>query len=248
MNSRTGHFSSIETLGTADGPGIRFVVFLQGCTLRCVYCHNPETWKTDSGETITARELMDQILRYQSYFSKNGGVTISGGEPLLQGEFLCELLSLCKEAGIHTAIDTSGICLTKAAQDAIVLCDLVLLDFKFIRNEDYLRYTGVGIGQPLETLHLCRELHKPVWIRQVIVPGLNDKETDIDDLAAFLKRADPAVLTDTGFIQKVELLPFRKLCSSKYDALGVPFPLRDTPECSPELLRPLQERLNKKLK
>lgn len=248
MDSPIGHLSSVETLGAADGPGIRFVAFLQGCPLRCVYCHNPETWDKNGGENITATQLMAQILRYAPYFSKDGGVTISGGEPLLQGEFLCELLTLCKEAGIHTAIDTSGACSTKAARDALALCDLVLLDLKFVRNEDYLRYTGAGIKQSLETLRFCRELHKPVWIRQVIVPGLNDNEKDIDELAALIKREDPALPEDSAFIKKAELLPFRKLCLFKYDALGIPFPLRDTPECSAELVQSLQERLDEKLR
>ena len=171
----TGRIHSIQSFGTVDGPGVRAVVFMQGCPLRCVCCHNPETWSFSGGEETTAEQLCARLLRYRGYFGTRGGVTVSGGEPLLQAEFVRGLFALLKRHGINTALDTSG-CTLEKAETLLEVTDLVLLDIKYTDPDSYLRYTGCKMEKPLRFLELAQRTGTPVWIRQVIIPGLNDTE------------------------------------------------------------------------
>lgn len=232
----TGNIHSIQTLGTVDGPGVRCVVFFQGCPLRCACCHNPDTWKKGEGTPFTAEELLEKILRIKPYFGKDGGVTLSGGEPLLQPEFAAELLQLCRQNGIHTALDTSGCIFNDHSKKLIELSDLILLDIKF-KNEDlYQNYTGGSLKTVLEFLRFSKSMKKTVWIRQVILPGINDAEQDITELCELLKPFQ--------CIEKLELLPFRKLCLEKYRMLGIPFVFETLPEADPQAVVELQALVN----
>lgn len=219
-----GRISSTLAGGAVDGPGIRFVVFMQGCPLRCIYCHNPETWEKAGGIEIDSTVIVEKALRFASYFKSGGGITLSGGEPLLQSAFTLDLLRRCKEKGIHTVLDTSGSLLDTFTEEIISLCDLVLLDVKFTNSEAYSQYTGGDFNTVMHFLSLVESNKTPVWIRQVIIPGINDNEADILRLKA--------LLLGKSCVKKIELLPFRKLCLEKYAALGLPFPLSDTPEAS----------------
>lgn len=231
----TGYISKFESMGAADGPGVRTVVFMQGCPLRCVCCHNPETWDIKNGEAIEPADILKFIMRYKNYYGKNGGVTFSGGEPLLQAEFLKECLKLCKEKGIHTAIDTSGCILTPAVCEALEHTDLVILDIKMTTEADYQKYTGGSLEKTLQFLNKLQELNKDVWIRQVIIPGLNDNQDNIKRLNNICR----------GFscIKKAELLPFKKLCITKYNNLNIGFPLADIPECDENTIENLDKLL-----
>ena len=215
-----GYVHSLQSLGTVDGPGVRSVVFLSGCPLRCIYCHNPDTWGRQESQLTDADELAERLLGFYS-FIKNGGVTFSGGEPLLQAEFVTEVASILKKAGLHIAIDTCGTPITPAVEPLLSVADLFLLDIKMTSEEDYKRYTGGSLGETMAFLDRLEEMQKDVWVRHVVVPGINDTEEDIDRLAKLL----------SGYkcIQKVELLPFKNLCLEKYHALKIPFPLEDTP-------------------
>ena len=229
----TGRIHSFQSLGAVDGPGIRFVVFLQGCPLRCACCHNPDTWDAAGGEEYTPDEILKKILRYRSYFGKTGGVTVSGGEPLLQEKFVRELFRLCRENGIHTCLDTSG-CFPER-REVLEFCDHVLLDIKMTDPQEYFSFCGCPMEKPLAFLELLEERGIDTWIRQVIIPGKNDSEENICRLNRLLE--------GKSCVKKVELLPFRKLCLEKYESLGLPFPLKDTPEASPDLIRRLSSLL-----
>lgn len=233
-----GKINSFQSLGTLDGPGVRAVVFLQGCPLRCICCHNPETWAADGGSTVTAEELFHKILRQKSYFGKTGGVTVSGGEPLLQAEFLQELFTLCKNDGIHTALDTSGCILNAAAKALLKKCDLVLLDYKYTNAADYKAYTGMEKARVDEFLEYLLNAGIPTVLRQVIIPGKNDTKASVEALCAVAKAHKN--------VQKIELLPFKKLCVSKYDAMNLPFPLKDTPSPTAEQMAALEALIPKK--
>lgn len=230
----TGRVSSVQTMGAVDGPGIRFVAFMQGCPLRCGYCHNPETWETAGGTEYTVQELFDKIKRYKNYFGKNGGVTFSGGEPFMQAEFVLEVIKKCRNAGIHTAVDTSGSVLN---EELIRTADLVILDIKMTNEEDYKKYTGGSLKKTLEFLSHCEKHNKDIWIRQVIVPGINDNEDNIKALAGIIK--------GKSFIKKVELLPFKKLCSAKYENLGIDFKFKGYPGADKECIEKLKDLLYK---
>ena len=230
-----GYISKFESLGTVDGPGVRAVVFTSGCPLRCVYCHNPETQDPVGGRLTDKDELVARIRRLYPYI-KDGGVTFSGGEPLLSAKFLCEVARELKADGIHLALDTSGAVINEDALALLDLCDLVLLDVKFVTDSAYKLYTGGSLCRTLEFLALCEERKKPVHIRQVTVPGINDNERDIIALRE--------LLLPYTCVKKIELLPFRKLCLPKYEALGIPFPLSDTPEMDTERLSELSLLLN----
>ena len=224
-------------MGAVDGPGLRCVVFMQGCPLRCIYCHNPDTHSFDGGEEATPEQMLSKILRFKEYI-QSGGVTVSGGEPMCQSEFVKELFILLKENGIHTALDTSGNCNISEAAQVLRYTDLVLLDVKFLTDADYEKYCGGSFSKTEEFLSLCEKMSVPVWIRQVIVPSINDNEESIKKLNEFMY----------GFtnIQKAELLPFRKLCEAKYENLGIEFKLKDTPEMSKEKCERLKEFLDEK--
>ena len=224
-----GQINQFQSLGAVDGPGLRYVVFMQGCPLRCIYCHNPETWSRDGGESYTVDEVLEKILRCRAYLS--GGVTVSGGEPLLQSPFVIELFSRLKQEGLHTALDTSAIGDTTCAEALLSVTDLVLCDLKFATAADYLKYTGGCLDQVLAFLSLTEKKRIPLWIRHVVVPGLTADPAYIGAIRRLAGRYSN--------LEKIELLPFRKLCTAKYEALGIPFPLAGTPECSRELLDPL---------
>ena len=218
--------SSFQSLGTVDGPGVRAVVFMQGCPLRCNCCHNPETWDFNGGQEITAQELFDKIIRCKSYFGKNGGVTFSGGEPLMQSDFLLKFIPLLKNEGIHIAIDTSGCVFNETVKKVLDLCDLVLLDYKYTNETDYLKYTGMDIGKADSFLNYLNSINKPVWIRQVLIPEINDTKVSLLNLFG-LEKKYPC-------IKKTELLPFRKLCIEKYKELNIPFPFEHIREATKE--------------
>ncbi|WP_343209645.1 pyruvate formate-lyase-activating protein [Anaerolentibacter hominis] len=231
-----GRIHSFQSLGTLDGPGIRFVIFMQGCPLRCGYCHNPDAWDPNAGTLFSAEELLSKILRYRSYFGREGGVTVSGGEALLQAEFVTELFTLCREAGIHTALDTSGYTWKQSFPRLLSVTDLCLLDMKMTTEADYRNFTGASLNSVLFFLEQLDKRNIPTWIRQVIVPELNDNKENIQKLAELIR--------PYACIEKAELLPFRKLCKSKYDALKIPFPFDKYTEASEEEVAVLQNEIN----
>ena len=208
-------------------------MFMQGCPLRCACCHNPDTWDFGGGKIVSAEEIFRKIQRLRAYFGKDGGVTVSGGEPLLQADFVSELFSLCRADGISCALDTSGCVYNESVERLLSLTDLVLLDYKYTNDTDYKKYTGMSMQTAEDFLARLDALGKRVWIRQVIIPTLNDSEESVRRLYALSERY--------SCIEKTELLPFRKLCVEKYRALGIDFPLENIPEASDELI----ERLKK---
>lgn len=232
-----GKIHSYQSMGTVDGPGVRFVVFMQGCPLRCAYCHNPDTWEFDTAETIhaTPEEVFAKIKRCRPYFGKEGGVTVSGGEALVQAEFVTELFKLCKEENISTCIDTSGCILNEKVLKLLELTDTVLLDIKMTDTESYKKYVGTTLEQVMSFLEVLEEKKINTWIRQVIVPGFNDSSEDLRILVNITK--------NYKCVRKIELLPFRKLCSDKYKSLGIDFPFGKYPECSPQLIEKLKKEL-----
>ncbi len=235
-----GRISSVQTMGTLDGPGVRFVAFLQGCPLRCACCHNPETWDIEGGNAISALELSKRVLRYREYFGKAGGVTLSGGEPLLQAEFSAELFSRCRRNGINTCLDTSG-CITGAeAERVLEYTDFCLLDIKYTRPEQYKKYVGCDIKKPLEFLEMLQSRGIPTRVRQVTVTGLNDTKGDMQALAEIIN-AYPCVC-------EAELLPFHNLCRTKYEAMGIKFPFEGVEQTDRKVVEELGEELEKCLK
>ena len=230
-----GRISSFQTLGTLDGPGVRFVAFLQGCPLRCACCHNPETWDINGGKEYTAKEVAEKAERYKEYFGRDGGITISGGEPLLQAEFAAEILKLCKERGINTCLDTSGSILNEKTEKLLDYTDYCLLDIKYTTDSQYRQYVGCGINKPLDFLERLNAKKIPTRIRQVIIDNLNDDTDNIRRLAEIVRKYP--------CIEKNELLAFRKLCASKYQKLGIDFPLAGTPETPQYKIKLLEERM-----
>nr|SBP00006.1 Pyruvate formate-lyase activating enzyme [Nonomuraea gerenzanensis] len=212
-----------------DGPGTRFVVFTAGCPLRCQYCHNPETWRMRDGRQVTADEIMAEIEKYRRFISvAGGGVTISGGEPLLQPRFTGELLRRCHEAGLHTALDTSGLLGVRATDALLADTDLVLLDIKSYDPATYRRLTGGPVEPTLRFARRLAELGRPTWVRFVLVPGLTDAPDNVDALARFV--------AGLGNVERVDVLPFHRLATAKYERLGLRFPLADVPPPGRELL------------
>ena len=232
----TGRIHSLQSLGTVDGPGIRFVIFMQGCNLRCGYCHNPDTWKTDEGTLCSPEELISKIVRYKSYFGKEGGVTVSGGEPLLQAEFVTELFKLCHFEGINTCLDTSGSIMNSKIAELIKHTDRVLLDIKFTNDDDYKKYVGCSINAPLSFLDYLNEEGIPVTLRQVIVPELNSSKESI------IRLKD--IIISHPCVDKTELLPFKKICKVKYDNMGIEFPFDKYSTPNSELISGLNKHLN----
>lgn len=222
--SMTGRVHSFESFGTVDGPGIRFVLFLQGCPMRCKYCHNPDTWDFAGGKEYTAEEVAARVLKYKSYFTGGGGVTVSGGEPLLQKDFVAQLFSLLKEKGIHTALDTSGATFTEEKKESFLplldKTDLVLLDLKEIDEEKHLALTGKSNRHALAFAKFLNERKIPVWIRHVLVPFVTDFDEDLRRLREFI---------DTmSNVERVEVLPYHTMGKVKYENLRIPYPLGDT--------------------
>lgn len=232
----TGRIHSFQSLGTVDGPGVRCVVFMQGCPLRCACCHNPDTWDFSGGEETDTDALVRRIMRFESYFGASGGVTLSGGEPLMQAGFCAELFRRLHERGVHTALDTSGCVMNAAVSELLEHTDLVLLDHKYADAEAYYRYTKCEMADAEAFLDELERRHIPTWLRRVIIPGL----TDTAESALQLK----AAASSHSCVEKVELLPFRKLCTEKYKALGIAFPLEDTPEPDGETVARLNAIIN----
>ena len=230
-----GFIHSFQSLGATDGPGIRFVVFMQGCNLRYGCCHNPDTWECGTGKEYTPKEVADTIERYKSYFGKDGGVTVSGGEPLLQADFVKELFLICHEKGINTCLDTSGSIINNNVLSLLNVCDRVLLDIKYTDEDSYRKHVGCSLSKPLEFLEILQQKNIPTWVRQVTIPSLSDDEENIKRLGKIVK--------NHSCVEKVELLPFRKICKAKYDNLGIDFPFEKYDIPSKETMKKLNEIL-----
>ena len=228
-----GNIHSIQSLGTVDGPGVRFVVFMQGCNLRCGCCHNPDTWEMTGGTEYTADEILQRVLRCREYFGKDGGITISGGEPLLQSEFCRELFTLCHEAGINTCLDTSGSILNDDVKSLLEVTDRVLLDVKFTNDADYREFAGCSMEKPLEFLKYLQSKEIKTTLRQVIIPTLTD---NCDNVKRIKQIADNHPCVD-----KIELLPFRKICQTKYDNMGLEFRFGNLPEPTKDKMQELNK-------
>ncbi len=225
-----GYIHSLQSMGTVDGPGVRAVLFTEGCPLRCVYCHNPDTREMREESLISAEEVAEKILRLYPYI-KNGGVTFSGGEPCMQSDFLYEVALLLKKRGLHIALDTSGCILDESTKKLLTVTDMVLLDVKMTSEADYEKHIGGSLGKTLDFLAYLEGKGIETWIRHVVVPGINDTEENI------LKLKE--ILSPYGCITKTELLPFRTLCLEKYENMGIEFPLKGTQQMDGERLKKL---------
>ncbi len=228
MNDILGNIHSVETCGTVDGPGIRFVVFTQGCPMRCLYCHNPDTWSTNNNQQITASSILKQYESVKEFCK--GGITVTGGEPLMQTDFVTELFKASKEKGIHTALDTSGVLFNPEKTDKIDVLlqytDLVLLDIKHIEDEEHVKLTTHSNKNILAFAKYLSELNKPVWIRHVVVPGINDKEEYFIRLGKFM-----GTLKN---VKALDVLPYHDMAIPKYENLGIEYPLKGVPPLSKE--------------
>ena len=231
----TGYIHSFQSLGAIDGPGIRFVAFAQGCNLRCGCCHNPDTWKMNEGTEYTAEDVAKRAARYKEYFGAEGGITLSGGEPLLQADFVREIFELCHKEGINTCLDTSGSIMNDSVKALLKVTDRVLLDIKYTTDELYKKHAGCEMKPVLDFLGYLDKEKIPVTLRQVIIPTLNDNEENVIELK---KIADAHPCVD-----KIELLPFRKICKVKYDKMGIDFPFDHIPEPSAETMTKLKNIL-----
>lgn len=240
MNGETqGRVHSFQSLGTVDGPGVRFVAFLQGCNLRCKCCHNPDTWKLSEGKAYTALQIVNRAERFKEYFGEQGGITLSGGEPLLQPEFAKEIFTLSKAVGINTCLDTSGSILNADVKALLAVTDRVLLDIKHTQNEAYLENAGCTLDCVLEFLAVLQEMEIPTTLRQVIIPTVNDTEENIQKLRNI-------ALSHTC-VDKIELLPFRKICAVKYDSMNMDFPFAHIPEPEAERMAELKSLIKEYL-
>lgn len=230
-----GRIHSIESMGLVDGPGVRTVVFFQGCAIRCAYCHNPDTWSTNGGYEISSTDLMGKLIRFKPYFkSSGGGVTFSGGEPLLQPEFLIEMLKLCKENEIHTAIDTAGFGFGDYSE-ILKYTDLVLLDIKHVSNEGYKSLVGSDMKKALEFIDALSKSNVKVWIRHVVVPGITDSPDHILKLKEFVRNIKN--------VEKIELLPYHTLGVEKYKKLGIKYKLEGVPPMDKDKIEELEKLL-----
>lgn len=237
-----GHIHSTESFGAADGPGVRFIVFMQGCRMRCRYCHNPDTWKMDGGDEVTADEILKRALRFKPYWGKDGGITISGGEPLLQIDFVIELFKKAKELGINTCIDTAGNPFTKEDpffskfEELMKYTDLLLLDLKEINPTRHKDLTGFDNSNIIEMAKYLSEINKPVWIRHVLVPEHSDFDEDLDALGDFI---------DTlSNVDRVEILPYHTLGKFKWENLGIPYTLESISPPSAERIENAKQRIH----
>ncbi|MFT8737262.1 MAG: pyruvate formate-lyase-activating protein [Zymomonas mobilis] len=229
-SSLTGRIHSTEIGGAVDGPGVRFVLFLAGCALRCQYCHNPDSWFLKNGRQVTMPEITEEIASYADFLKRaGGGITISGGEPLVQPEFTAAILKAAKHLGLHTAIDTAGF-LGAQADDALLAdSDLVLLDIKAFNGKRYKDLTGVELQPTLAFAKRLADLKKPVWLRYVLVPGLTDNYNEIANLADFA--------ATLGNVERVDVLPFHKMGEYKWKASGLDYKLGETQPPSPQQLK-----------
>lgn len=227
-----GQVHSIQSMGALDGPGIRYVVFTQGCNLRCGCCHNPDTWEC-GGQTLDASELALKASGYKDYFGKKGGVTLSGGEPLLQPLFCREFFEKSKELLMNTCLDTSGSILSSEALSVLDFTDRVLLDIKYPTDELYKKHVGCSLSAPLEFLSELQKRNIPTTLRNVVIPTLTDNE----QTALFIKR----LKDEHSCVDSVELLPFRKICTVKYQKLGIPFAFEHLPEPDAKTVQNLEQ-------
>lgn len=222
MSPVKGSIHSVETFGSVDGPGVRFVIFLKGCAMRCKYCHNPDTWEMTTADT-SSEDLLKKALRYRSYWGEKGGITVSGGEPLLQIDFVIDLFTRAKKLGIHTTIDTSGNPFTREEpffskfQQLMEVTDLLLVDIKHIDDACHLALTKQHNTNILDMLKYLDEIQKPVWIRHVLVPGINDQEIYLMNLSKFIQQLHN--------VKRVEILPYHTLGVYKWKELGIPYEL-----------------------
>ena len=225
---------SFETFGTVDGPGIRFVIFLQGCCLKCKYCHNRDTWSTDNNQIVSIDEIIPKILTYKNYIKTSGGINVSGGEPLLQAKFLINLFKRLKEYNLHLAIDTSGMVdLTDDIKELLSLTDLVLLDIKHIDDEKCKELVGMSNKKELEFARYLSDNNIPVWIRQVIIPGITDNKDDLLKLKDFI--------SGLKNVEKVEFLPYHDVGKFKWDNLGFKYELSDIRSATKEDITRVKE-------
>ena len=224
-----GNIHSIESFGTVDGPGIRLVVFMQGCPMRCLYCHNPDTWSFEENKKVSVDEI---LKKYDSVkeFLKNGGITVTGGEPLAQTEFITELFRKAKEKNIHTAIDTSGVLFnrnnTEKLDELLKYTDLVMLDIKHIRDEEHKKLTGFSNKNILDFAKYLSEKNVPMWVRHVVVPTINDNDEYFRELGKFLATLDS--------IKALDMLPYHNMAEPKYENLELEYPLKDVPPATKE--------------
>ncbi|WP_368993776.1 pyruvate formate-lyase-activating protein [Caldifermentibacillus hisashii] len=239
----TGRIHSVESFGAVDGPGLRYVIFTQGCLLRCQYCHNADTWKIGNGKEMTVQEIMDDVLSYLPFFeASGGGITVSGGEPLLQMDFLIELFKECKKHGIHTTIDSSGGPFNRRPNfmekldELLQYTDLILLDLKHIDSEKHKFITGMTNEHILDFAQYLSEKNIPVWIRHVLVPTLSDFDEDLLRLADFIKTLNN--------VEKIEVLPYHKLGVYKWESLGLEYKLKDVEPPSQERVENAKRILN----
>ncbi len=232
-----GKIHSFQSLGTVDGPGIRFVAFLQGCPLRCGCCHNPDTWDMQGGEEYTPLQVVEKAKNYKNYFKDKGGITLSGGEPLLQADFCTEIFRLSKMENINTCLDTSGYLLNEKVKNLLSYTDRILLDVKYVDSEKYSKFVGTELTKVIEFLTYANSVNVPVTVRQVIIPTLNDNEEDIYKLVDLAKKFSA--------VDTIELLPFKKICEVKYENLNIPFPFFHLPTPTNETMDRLNEIINK---
>jgi len=244
QSSIKGNVNSLESFGLVDGPGVRYVVFLQGCALRCKYCHNPETWAGSAGSLWTAQKLFDKVYRYRQYWKENGGITVSGGEPLLQIEFVTEFFKLAKSKKVNTAIDTAGQPFRSDGEwfekfeELMKYTDLVILDFKEWTEEKHKQLTGMGNDNIKEMAVWLSEHGKPMWIRHVLVSGLTDGEDDLKAMAEFI--------SSLKTVEKVEVLPYHAFGVPKWEKLGIDYQLKNAVAPTDEEVAKAEELLNVK--
>lgn len=236
-----GYIHSIESFGSVDGPGVRYIIFLSGCPLRCLFCHNPDTWKMNGGELRSPDDMIQEALSCQDYWGDKGGITVSGGEPLVQIDFLIDLFTEAKKYGINTCIDTSGAPFTKSGpwfekfRRLMELTDILLMDIKHIDSGEHVKLTGHPNANIIEMFRYLDEIKKPIWIRHVLVPGGSDND-------GFLTRTRDFIRTLSN-VQRVEILPYHTLGVTKYKELGIPYPLEGVPSPSAERIKNAKEIL-----
>lgn len=231
-----GSVHSFETFGTVDGPGIRFVVFMQGCPLRCLYCHNRDTWDPSGGKQYTVDEIIDQVSKYMNYIkASGGGITVTGGEPVLQADFVAELFKRCREIGVHTALDTSGFADIGRVRELLSYTDLILLDIKHAVEEKHRTITGVGNEKIRNFARYAAQNGIPIWIRYVLVPGYTDGEEDLRPAAEFIRQLDT--------VEKIEVLPYHSMGAFKWEKLGQKYPLEGVESPTEEQVKRAKEIL-----
>ena len=236
-----GYIHQLESFGSVDGPGVRFIIFFAGCPLRCKYCHNPDTWDMMKGKQYTADELLDEAITCREYWGTKGGITVSGGEPLAQIDFLLELFTKAKERGINTCIDTAGGPFTREGEwfekfkQLMNVTDVLLMDIKHINEEEHIKLTGHTGKNIIEMFRYLDEINKPVWIRHVLVPGITDNDEYLIQTRDFIRTL--------GNVQRVEVLPYHGLGAMKYKDLGIDYVLKDTNSPSAERVQNAREIL-----